>query len=286
MSDVIQRHELASFLRAHREATDPVSVGLPRGPRRRTPGLRREELAQLSGVSVTWYTWLEQAREIGVSRQVIEALARALRLGRDDRDMLFTLAGLALPTAAPEPPQVNDALRRLVQTMQPNPAYVTNVWWDVLACNDMYAELLGGYDERPVAERNILWLTFTQKRSWNLFVDWEAEARQLVGQFRINLAQHPQDPRGGELRDVLIGASPRFAELWREQQARRFEPARKQLRHDRLGVLHLDYVKLDVAEQNDLAMLVFLPADEETAEKLGSRFVPYGGVHELDAGRT
>ncbi|WP_232216063.1 helix-turn-helix transcriptional regulator [Promicromonospora sukumoe] len=277
---MIQRRELATFLRARREATDPAAVGLPRGSRRRTPGLRREELAQLSGVSVTWYTWLEQAREIGVSRQVVEAIGRALRLGRDDRDVLFTLAGMALPSGPPEPPRVNDTLARLVQTLQPNPAYVANVWWDVLACNDMYAELLGGFDERPAPERNILWLTFTQKRSRNLFVDWETEARQLVGQFRINLAQHPNDPRGGQLRTALLDASPRFAELWQEQTARRFEPSRKQLRHERLGVLHLDYVKLDVAEQPDLAMLVFLPADEKTAGKLGSRFVPYGAVHE------
>ena len=283
MSDVIQRQELATFLRSRREATDPATVGLPRGPRRRTPGLRREELAQLAGVSVTWYTWLEQARDIGVSRQVIEAIARALRLGRADRDVVFTLAGLALPPSEFEPVVVNDTLRRLVQTMQPNPAYVTNVWWDVLACNDMYAELLGGYDERPLAERNILWLTFTQKRSWNLFVDWETEARQLVGQFRINLAQHANDPRGRELRDVLLEASPRFGELWNEQAAKRFEPASKQLRHDRLGDLHLDYVKMAVAEQADLDLLVFLPADEETAAKLGTPFVPYGSTHETVA---
>ncbi|GAA2234523.1 helix-turn-helix transcriptional regulator [Promicromonospora sukumoe] len=281
MSDVIQRRELAAFLRSHREATDPATVGLPRGPRRRTPGLRREELAQLSGVSVTWYTWLEQARDIGVSRQVVEAIARALRLGRDDREVLFTLAGLALPPAVPEPVQVSDTLRRLVQTMQPNPAYVTNPWWDVLACNDMYAELLGGYEQRPVAERNVLWLTFTQNRSRGLFVDWETEARQLVGQLRVNLAQYPKDPRGVELRDALLQESPRFAELWQEQQARRFTPARKQLRHDRLGVLQLDYVKLDVAEQSHLMMLAFLPADQETADKLSTRFVPYGATHDL-----
>jgi hypothetical protein len=164
--------------------------------------------------------------------------------------------------------------------MQPNPAYVTNVWWDVLACNDIYAEFLGGYDERALSERNILWLTFTQKRSWNLFVDWETEARQLVGQFRINLVRHPSDPRGPELLQALLEASPQFANLWEKQPAKRFESARKQLRHDRLGVLHLDYVKMSVAEQSDLDLLVFLPANQETADKLGTPFVPYGSTHE------
>jgi transcriptional regulator with XRE-family HTH domain len=273
LTDVIQRSELAGFLRSRREATDPAAVGLERGPRRRTPGLRREEIALLAGVSVTWYTWLEQARPIGVSRQVIEALARALRLSPADRDLLFTLAGLVVPPSDHQVTVISDTLQRLVLTVHPNPAYVTNVWWDVLACNPMYAELLGGFEERPPAERNILWLTFTQPRSRTLFVDWDAEARQLVGQFRVNLAQHPQSRRGTELRDLLLTASPSFAEFWQTQEARRFEPSRKQLRHDRLGVLSLDYIKLDVAEGEDLAMLVFLPADEETATKLRTPFV-------------
>jgi transcriptional regulator with XRE-family HTH domain len=240
-------------------------------------------LAQLSGVSVTWYTWLEQGRDIGVSRQIIEAIARALRLPRDDRDVLFTLAGLALPPSDPEPVAVSDTLRRLVQTMQPNPAYVSSLWWDILACNDTYAELLGGYDERPIAERNILWLTFTQRRSENLFADWDTETRQLVGQFRINLAQHPSDPRGAELRDTLLDRSERFRDLWVEQSVARFEPSRKQLRHDRLGILQFDSVKLAVAQNSEVAMMVFLPADERTAQKLGGRFVPYSLSHELGA---
>jgi transcriptional regulator with XRE-family HTH domain len=246
---------------------------LERGPRRRTPGLRREEIALLAGVSVTWYTWLEQARPIGVSRQVIEALARALRLGPADRDLLFTLAGLVVPPSDHQATPISNTLHRLVLTMQPNPAYVTNVWWDVLACNEMYAELLGGFSERPPAERNILWLTFTQPRSRTLFVDWDTEAKQLVGQFRVNLAQRPRSARGTELRDLLLEASPAFAELWQTQEARRFEPSRKQLRHDRLGMLALDYVKLDVAEGEDLALLVFLPADDETATKLGTPLI-------------
>lgn len=268
MPDVVQRRELATFLRARRDATDPESVGLPRGARRRAPGLRREELALLAGVSVTWYTWLEQARDIGVSRQVLEAVARALRLGQDDQDVLFTLAGLVPPAQEPAPAVVSDTVHRLLRTLDPNPAYVTNVWWDVLACNETYAEIVGHEDGE---RRNVLWLTLTREQPWNLFVDWQAEARQLVGQFRVNLAAHPHDPRGAQLRDALLEASPYFAELWVEQAARRFEPARKQLRHGRLGVLQLDYVKMALADQADLDLLVFLPADAETAAKLGTR---------------
>ena len=111
MPDLVQRAELGAFLRARREATDPASVGVEPGPRRRTPGLRREELAQLSGLSVTWYTWLEQARDITVSRQVVNSLARALRLGPSERTHLFTLAGLALPAERRRPHPVDPLVR-------------------------------------------------------------------------------------------------------------------------------------------------------------------------------
>ncbi|MGA8455268.1 MAG: helix-turn-helix transcriptional regulator, partial [Streptosporangiaceae bacterium] len=106
MTDMVQREELASFLRSRREGTDPVLVGLQPGPRRRTPGLRREELAQLSGISVTWYTWLEQGRHITVSREVIESLARVLRMTPPEREHLFTVAGQALPAQTVGPPEV------------------------------------------------------------------------------------------------------------------------------------------------------------------------------------
>jgi transcriptional regulator with XRE-family HTH domain len=155
-TDTVQHGELAEFLRSRRETTDPIAVGLQPGGRRRTPGLRREEVAQLSGVSVNWYTWLEQARDIGVSRQVIDSLARALRMDPSERAHLFTLAGLAMPAENPGHQDVDETLRRLVATLDPNPAYVVNPWWDLLAYNDAYAALLGGLDHRPRSERNIL----------------------------------------------------------------------------------------------------------------------------------
>src|ERR1700759_2570782 len=126
MADVVQRDELGTFLRAKREATAPVSVGFPRGSRRRTPGLRREELAQLAGLSVTWYTWLEQGRDISVSRQVITSLARVLRLSEHEQAHLFMLGGLALPPAEPHRSAVDPILERLVQVLHPHPAYIAN----------------------------------------------------------------------------------------------------------------------------------------------------------------
>ncbi|KAA9165591.1 helix-turn-helix domain-containing protein [Amycolatopsis acidicola] len=269
MADMVQRKELAAFLRSRREATDPVSLGLTPGPRRRTPGLRREELAQLSGVSLTWYTWLEQARDISVSRQVIDSLARTLRMPPPERTYLFTLAGLALPAEDPGRPHVDGMLRRLVGTLQPNPAYVINPWWDILCHNEAYGALLGGLDHRPAAERNGLWLLFTDPDVAALFPDWQSEARQLVGQLRANLARYPKDPRGPEVVEALRQAGPKFGELWEDHDVRRFRAARKRFRHPVAGRLDLDYVKLAAADDDQQQLVVFLPSGEQDIEKLG-----------------
>jgi transcriptional regulator with XRE-family HTH domain len=268
MVGVVQRAELGAFLRARREAADPVTAGFPAGPRRRTPGLRREELAQLAGLSVTWYTWLEQARDISVSRPVVDSLARALRLSPAERAHLFALAGLARPPGEPAPVVVEPMLARLVDSLHPNPAYVATPWWDLLACNDAYASLIGGLEQRPAAERNILWITFTESRKSGHFLDWDSEARSMAGQFRAALGRrHPDDSRGPELLEALL-AEPSFRELWDEHTVTQFEPARKRLRHPTLGRLDFDYTKLTAATDERQLLIAFLPADAETATRL------------------
>jgi len=263
----VQRAELGAFLRARREAGDPVAAGFGAGARRRTPGLRREEIAQLAGLSVTWYTWLEQARDISVSRPVADSLARALGLTPAERAHLFTLAGLAVPPVERTPPVAEPMLARLVDALNPNPAYVASPWWDVLACNDAYASLIGGLARRPVAERNILWITFTESRTAGHLVDWAAEARAMTGQFRAALGRYPDDPRGPELLAALLG-EPSFRELWAEHTVTRFASARKRLRHPVLGRLDLDYTKLAAAADDRQSLVAFLPADAPAAALL------------------
>jgi transcriptional regulator with XRE-family HTH domain len=152
MDDPVQRKELAAFLRSRREATDPVSMGLKTGQQRRTPGLRREELAQLSGVSVTWYTWLEQGRDISVSRKVIDSLARVLKISGTERAHLYTLAGLQVATSRIRSTPVDPTLAELVNVLAPNPASVINPWWDLLVFDDAYSDLLG--DIKDIQGRN------------------------------------------------------------------------------------------------------------------------------------
>ena len=141
-------------------------------------------------------------------------------------------------------------------------------WWDLLAFNHTYAALIGGLEDRPSAERNILWLTFAQSHMSHLLVDWPVQARQLVGQLRTHLAEFPADPRGPELVEALRTASPKFTDLWKENDVRQFETARKRFLHPDAGRLDLDYVKLEIADHDQQHLVVFLPADKAGASKL------------------
>ncbi|MFF8990709.1 helix-turn-helix transcriptional regulator [Streptomyces sp. NPDC014983] len=263
-----QRELLAAFLRSRREGLSPEQAGLTPGRRRRTPGLRREEVAQLSGVSLTWYTWLEQGRDIRVSRQVLEALAHTLQLTQAERRHLFTLAETALPAERPEPVAVNPTLRKLLETLDPFPAHVINDSWDLLAANRAYASLVGGLDQLPQEERNSIWLLFTRPQMQSLLVDWQREVRDILGQFRISVGRNPDDPRTAALIDTLTRSSGQFRTLWSEHPVQAFRPTLKRFSHPTAGRLDLNYTKLDVAETPGQHLVVFMPAAEEDERAL------------------
>ncbi len=268
MADTARRAELAAFLRSRREALDPVTTGLQPGPRRRTPGLRREEVAQLSGVSVTWYTWLEQQRDITVSRQIVDSLARVLRLTAVERRHLLTLAGVEAPNHGPIPPVVPNSLSRLVETLEPTPACVTDPFFDLLAWNRTYSRLLGGIDHLPKAALNSLRIMFTDPAQRALLPSWSAEARKLIGQLRATIAGHPDDPRAAALIESLHDVSADFRSLWAEHPVVGFQSSGVRFDHPLVGRLILDTIKLIAAEDANLSLAVFLPADAETRERL------------------
>lgn len=269
MGSMEQRHQLGTFLRSRRELLAPQDAGLPAGGRRRTPGLRREEVAQLAGVSTTWYTWLEQGRDITASRQVLDSLARALRLTPAERRHLFILSGAPLP-AGPRgrATTVSPTLRALVRTINPNPASVISHQWDLLAYNSAYERLVGGLDQLPEEERNSIWLLFTRPDMRTLLVDWQREARAVLGQFRAAAGQHPDDPRTAELVTALTAASPAFATMWSQHPIQAFTPSTKKFRHPSAGRIDLNYAKLTVAEEPGQHLLVFLPATAGDARAL------------------
>lgn len=211
------RPELAEFLRTRRERLSPEDAGLPHARRRRTPGLRREEVAALAGVGLTWYTWLEQGRDIGVSADFLDSLARVLKLDAAERRHLFLLAHERPPA---EPARtfctVPPIAGRLMHDLAPHAAHILNLRWDVLACNEPAGQLFG-FERHDAAHRNLLWLFFTDERLRETFVNWEAEVPAMLAGFRRDLAAAREDTDARALVEALERASPAFRDGWRNQ---------------------------------------------------------------------
>jgi transcriptional regulator with XRE-family HTH domain len=269
------RHgELAAFLRARRARLTPKDAGLPdisASGRRRTTGLRREEVAELSGVGVTWYTWLEQGRDISTSAQVIDALARALLLTGDQHRHLRDLAGLPPPS---EPPAAGSdmlpRLWRLVDAVAPSPASVYDEHFDYLAWNQPYARVRHDPGALPAARRNLPWIMFTDPGSRARILRWEAAARSVLGQFRAAAGRHPGAPRFAELTAALSEASPQFRDWWAEYPVRSFHPATIAVDHPQAGLMHLELFQLQIVDQPRLIMVTQVPVDETSLARVMS----------------
>jgi transcriptional regulator with XRE-family HTH domain len=263
-ADDVRRGELADFLRRRREAIGPEQVGLPVGGRRRTPGLRREEVAQVAGVGVTWYTWLEQARDIRVSENVLDALARALLLDAHERAHLFTLAGAPSAAAVLESDTLDPAVTLLLERFGTYPAAVVNGCYDILAFNPSYAALIGDIAALPFDQRNVLWLLFTSDRMRRVCVDWEHASRRMVAQFRASHADHMSEPAWRSLVKRLQDASPTFREYWDEHNVAATVNAVKQFRHPELGLLRFKSTNMWLTQRVGNRLLVYTPADSAT----------------------
>lgn len=261
-SATARRAELADFLRSRRDQLTPERAGLPAGGQRRTPGLRREEVAELSGVSLTWYTWLEQARDINVSEQVLTALARALQLDEAETDHLFTLGGVA-PIGTTEPVASPPAtLTRLLRAVEPNPAYAISPRWDIVAWNASYEALYLGVSQLPDEDRNLLWLVFTSPAVRELLGDdWAGEARRLLSQFRAEVVHRSDEPAFRDLVERLREASGPFRDWWSRHDVAYFESRQRIFEHPRDGTLRFDHHKLIPADHPELRIIVYTPAD-------------------------
>ncbi|MEV6318277.1 helix-turn-helix transcriptional regulator [Streptomyces sp. NPDC051776] len=268
-ADTVRRSELAAFLRSRRERITPEQVGLPRGPRRRTPGLRREEVAHLSAVGVTWYTWLEQARDIHVSVQVLDALARALQLDPSERSHLFALAGATDPDPASECATVPPSLRMMLEHVEPYPACVQNSRYDILAHNRTYGRLLCDLDSLPYQDRNCMWLAFTSPEWRAALVDRDETIRLMAAKFRASMAEHIAEPAWKAMLKRLQQASGEFRELWERHEVVRTMGSRtKRFRNADVGLLHLEHTDLWLGPRHGPRLVTYLPADAETGERL------------------
>ncbi|MFD7895702.1 helix-turn-helix transcriptional regulator [Streptomyces sp. NPDC059568] len=264
----IRRHELAAFLRSRRERIMPEQVGLARGSRRRTPGLRREEVAQLSAVGVTWYTWLEQARPIQVSVQVLEALARALLLDRSERAHLFALAGAVDPAPGTPCPTVTPALRRMLERLEPYPACVQNGRYDILAYNRTYGHLMCDLDALAPEDRNCMWLAFTNEEWRSALGNRDETIRVMAAKFRAAMAEHLAEPAWKTLLGRLRSASSEFREIWERHEVVAVGDKTKRFVNARVGQLNLEHTNLWLGPSSGPRLVSYVPVDDESRARL------------------
>jgi transcriptional regulator with XRE-family HTH domain len=263
----LRRQELGGFLRSRRERIKPEQVGLRPMRRRRTPGLRREEVAQLAGVGVTWYTWLEQGRDINPSAQVLDAIARTLQFDAHEHAHLFTLAGLATTTVANQCLNLCPTVQPLIDQLEPFPAMVVNARLDLLAYNRVYGSFFDGLESLPVEDRNILWLALTHPQWRAAIVDWD-DVGQLVAEYRAGMVEHLDDPAWKTLVARLHSASPEFTTLWDRHDVQIVESRTKRVMHPSAGLLKLVYTNLWIGQQVGIRIVAFAPADDQTGSRL------------------
>jgi transcriptional regulator with XRE-family HTH domain len=258
--DATPARALGDFIRAHRERLSPMAVGLPPGPRRRTPGLRREEVAQLCGVSPTWYTWIEQGRPVSASADALARIAVALQLSRAERAYLFELAAQRDP-AEPDP-AAQDAPAALLKSVEliDAPAYVLDRQWNALRWNTQAAALFAGWLD-GVQDRNLLSFTFTAPGAQSLIVDWETRARRLVAEFRADSIRHLNDAPTRALIDSLSAASDAFARFWASQDVGEREGGTREFNHPTRGRLVFDQITFKPAHREDLKLVILVRAD-------------------------
>ncbi|HEY2522111.1 MAG TPA: helix-turn-helix transcriptional regulator [Streptosporangiaceae bacterium] len=280
-----RRAELAGFLRARRERLTPQEVGLPPGPRRRTPGLRREELALLAGVGVTWYTWLEQGRPINASVQVLDAVARTLRLDQAGREHLYRLAeatpvrtgtdtgtGTSADAEPPPPPAVVDILHSL----SPSPAILVNGRFDIIHSNQAHQAVFRGWHELPCIHRNLLWCGITEPSARDKFLNYADEVPYLVARLRANYAAHVGDPEWEEDIRRLGELSPEFATLWARHEVCEPEQRLRVFLDAEVGELRFTINELSVSAVPGTCLIVYTPNDTQTRARLAHLTAPAG----------
>jgi transcriptional regulator with XRE-family HTH domain len=268
--DQHERQLLGEFLRTRRARLSPQQVGLPVGKRRRTPGLRREELAMLAGLSLTWYTWIEQARDIHFSAEVLDSLARALRLPPPEKAYLFGLAGIRLTPNTPHPESIPlVSLQQILDHQRHYPAYIMGRYWQMLAWNEAAAHLFGDFAALPETERNMLWYTFARPETRQLVVDWAERARRLLAEFRADCSTYLNDAVLTDFLGRLSSASPEFAAWWAGHDVQTRDGGRREFSHPSAGKLCLEQTTFRLSSQPDLKLVIHVPLPElDTEAKL------------------
>ena len=255
--------ELGEFLQAARSRQAPEAFGFPTGSRRRTQGLRREEVAQLAGISPTWYTWIEQGRSVNVSADALERLAQALHLTRSERAYVFELAGRRDPAAATSD---SDAASELINSLVGDiaiPAYVLGRTWDMLAWNKPAAQLFSGWlDKRTNPHeppRNLLRFVFLEPAARAFIVDWETRASRIAAEFRADCRTRLDEPALLRLIDELKAGSPEFTRFWKQHNVMERQGGRRDFLHPKRGLVSYQQMTLTPVDQEQLKLVLLKP---------------------------
>lgn len=271
---VTEANSLGNYLKDRRAKLDPTAFGFSL-KRRRTPGLRREEVAQRANVSATWYTWLEQGRGGAPSADVLDRIARAMMLTDIEREHLFLL-GLGRPPEArySAPDGITPRLQRLLDTLNHSPAFIRTATWDVIAWNKAAAAVLTDYSTLAEGQRNVLRMMFRDSRIRAAQSDWQSVARYVVASFRADVARAGAARNVQSLVDELCTTSPEFAAMWRENDVQRHGEGLKVLHHPVAGRLSLEFSGFAVDGRPDLTLVVYNPATPQDAEKIRALLRP------------
>jgi len=258
------RKELGEFLQAARSRLAPEAFGFAAGRRRRAQGLRREEVAQLAGISPTWYTWIEQGRPVNVSADALERLAQSLRLTRSERAYLFELAGRRDPAGAA--PEESDAASELLAAIVGDiaiPAYILGRTWDMLAWNKPAAQLFTGWlDKRSNPHeppKNLLRYVFLEPQARKFIVDWEERASRIVAEFRADCRTRLDEPALARLIDELAQGSPEFARYWKQHHVMERQGGRRDFNHPRRGLVAYQQLTLYPIDREHIKLVLLKP---------------------------
>jgi transcriptional regulator with XRE-family HTH domain len=269
MKEIPSQQLLGEFLRITRERLTPEQVGLSSHGRRRTPGLRREEVAQLANVGVSWYTSIEQGKDVHPSHQVLESLAAALRLSDDERRYLFLLSKSDESEEAEIYKEISTGLERTVFALEPHPAYIMGKYWALLLWNRA-AEFLfrfPSYSEGINPKPNLVHYFLTDPFIKEMIPDWEERAKVMIARFRADCARYPQDARLNEMIEKCKQENELFRLWWPRYEVKTVTDCHKVLNDPRIGELEFDHVNLQVSECPDLKLMIYT-GSADTAEKL------------------
>ena len=272
MPDANQRQDLADFLRNQRDRLQPETVGLTSHNRRRTPGLRREEVAMLAGISTEWYTWLEQARDINVSQETLEKIADALRLEPSEREYVLLLAGCQPSTITAKNSTISPQLQRVLDRLECTPGFIIGRRWDILGWNESTKIVFGDYAQLQDRERNCLWQTFLGSMR-DMLLDWSQHAKAELDTFRASQARYDRYSCKWveQFIETLKSKSPEFKSWWQEHDVKDWDSGIKHFEHPVHGRLSFEHNAFQISDRsfNDLKLVTYVPLpNTDTLNKL------------------